>query len=223
MIDKTKLKRNLILALSIISLISIASIIIVTLARYSSSVEKTDTIDIAFWFADATFQQSTMIVEDVYPSEEKYVYTMSVANNDGTDRAETDLEYTIAIKTTTNLPLKYSLYKKVSEMEDGVEATEYYTDANDNVYRKMPADYTASPSVGDNYYTITTDTDGTKYYNYFYTIDFEDNSLTIGHNADVTDNYAILLEFPVQYANVVSYQDIVEFVKITVDAKQIID
>ena len=47
---------------------------------------------------------------DLQPSVTPYVYSFTVANNNGVDRTETSLEYTLSLRTTTNLPLQYELY-----------------------------------------------------------------------------------------------------------------
>ena len=44
------------------------------------------------------------------PQSAPYVYNFTVANNDGINRVETDMEYDLSIITTTNLPLTYELY-----------------------------------------------------------------------------------------------------------------
>ena len=53
------------------------------------------------------------------PQDEPYTYNFIVANNNGEKRCETNMEYTLTITTTTNLPLTYKLY-----------LNEKYTDLN---------------------------------------------------------------------------------------------
>lgn len=87
-----------------------------TLARYSSSGESSANVDVAFYLLKEQELSQTIALEEMMPSDDVYIYTFSVANNDGTDRTETALKYTIAIRMTTNLPLTYELY-----MNDGTE------------------------------------------------------------------------------------------------------
>lgn len=87
-----------------------------TLARYSSSGQSSANVDVAFYLLKEEELSQTIKLEEMMPSDEIYTYTFSVANNDGTNRTETALKYTIAIRMTTNLPLTYELY-----MNEGTE------------------------------------------------------------------------------------------------------
>lgn len=87
-----------------------------TLARYSSLGESSANVDVAFFLLKEQELSQTIALEELEPSDKVYTYTFSVSNNDGTDRTETALKYTIAIRMTTNLPLTYELY-----MNDGTE------------------------------------------------------------------------------------------------------
>ena len=102
----------------IIFVLVIALILMIraTLARYSSSGKSEANVDVAFYLLKEQKISETIALEEMIPNDEKYVYNFSVANNDGTDRTETALKYTISIRMTTNLPLTYSLY-----MNDGTE------------------------------------------------------------------------------------------------------
>lgn len=87
-----------------------------TMARYSSSGESSADVDVAFYLLKEQELSQTIALEEMMPSDNVYTYTFSVANNDGTNRTETALKYTIAIRMTTNLPLTYELY-----VNDGTE------------------------------------------------------------------------------------------------------
>jgi len=223
MIDKTKLKKNLIILLIVISIGIGIYTIVSTLARYTSSLEKEDTLGIAFWFTGSEYKEDIMMVEDVYPREEVYEYPLSVTNSNGTRVAETDLEYTITIKATTNLPLNYNLYKKVNSIDPEIDESSYYTDENENVYRKLSTTRVSSSSLSSNYNTLATDTNGTYYKEYVYFLGYDQNKFIMEHETATTDNFIILVDFPIQYKNVFNYQDLVEYVKVKVDAKQIIN
>lgn len=81
-----------------------------TLARYSSSGKSQADVNVAFYLLKEQELSQTIALEEMMPSDEVYTYTFSVANNDGTNRTETALKYTISIRMTTNLPLTYELY-----------------------------------------------------------------------------------------------------------------
>lgn len=87
-----------------------------TLARYSSKGKSSANVDVAFFIVDEEELSHTIALEEMKPSDDIYTYTFSIANNNGTERTETSLKYTISIRTTTNLPLTYELY-----MNDGTE------------------------------------------------------------------------------------------------------
>ena len=100
--------------LIIILLIFLLLVIKGTLARYSSSGQSEANVDVAFYLLKEEEISQTIALEEMMPSDDVYTYTFSIANNDGTNRTETALKYTISIRMTTNLPLTYELY-----MNDG--------------------------------------------------------------------------------------------------------
>ncbi len=90
-----------------------------TLSKYSTTTNSSAETQIAFYLLKATYQTSTVLLDEITPRNEPYTYTFSVSNTNGTKRTETNLEYDLSIKTTTNLPLSYRLY-----------LNSVYTDAN---------------------------------------------------------------------------------------------
>lgn len=81
-----------------------------TLAKYSSSGKSSANVDVAFYLLKEQELSETIALEEMEPSDNVYTYTFSIANNDGENRTETSLKYTISIRMTTNLPLTYNLY-----------------------------------------------------------------------------------------------------------------
>lgn len=101
-----------------------------TFSRFSSAGKSAADVDVAFYILEEKTMSENIVLRDIQPGW-KQDYTFSVANNDGTSISETAMQYTIAIRTTTNLPLKYKLYKnneesagivenKITKDEDGV-------------------------------------------------------------------------------------------------------
>lgn len=113
-----------------------------TLARYSSSGNSEANVDIAFYLIDDNELSETIALEEMMPSDDSYIYTFSVANNDGTNRTETALKYTISIRMTTNLPLTYSLY---------------VNDGTDNLFEN----YTTEQDSDGTYFKTITSTENT--------------------------------------------------------------
>ena len=74
-----------------------------------------------------------------------------------------------------------------------------------------------------NYYTFTQDTDGTYYKNTVFFKDADSNDLSMQYNVETTDEFLILVEFPISYKTESKYQDLVEYIRLGIEAKQIID
>lgn len=222
MFDKKILRRNLIILILLMVLgVSIYGIVR-TFARYTSSLEEENTLTVAFWFVEAGYKDETIFVQDIMPSNNKYEYTFSVSNNDGTKVAQTDMELEINLLTTTNLPLNYELYRKVDSL-DGVNAAERY-ESGEKKYRKIPITKVSTlEGVNGNYYILTPDSDGTYYKNLVYTLGYDSNKLTIQKGTQITDEYLILVEFPNSYKNIYQYQDLVDYIKLGINARQIIE
>lgn len=116
-----KKKKILYLKLTILVLCFFIVIRLITLilARYESEANAIANVDVAFYLLKEDFRQMNLKLDSIFPENGKHVYTFSVGNCDGTKNAEVDLEYELTIRTTTNLPITYSLYMN-----------EEYTDAN---------------------------------------------------------------------------------------------
>jgi len=100
-------------------LIVVLFLIPATLSKYeSTSSAKTDA-EVAFYIVKAGMFTQNVLIDNLEPRIEPYIYNFTIANNNGTKRAETNLEYTLTLRTTTNLPLEYKLYMN-----------EEYTDEN---------------------------------------------------------------------------------------------
>lgn len=190
MLDKKKLKKSIII-LFLIAIIIVAIIFIRnTLSRYETVATSEKDVDVAFWMFHDDFQSSSIIIEDIYPSNNSFDYSFSVSNfeadEDGTinKRAETDLEYNLKITTTTNLPLEY-----VIEKNGEIITTEQ---------------------------NIVTDEDGT----YYREIIIDPSQMTQGE--DLTDNYVIKVTFPKENDTNAEYSDLIEYVKLDINAEQII-
>lgn len=85
-------------------------------ARYESSKDVNVNVDKAIFLLKPTDMIFNLNTYEIVPSNNKYNYTFSIANYDDTKQSEVDMEYTIDIRTTTNLPLNISLYRNVSDI-----------------------------------------------------------------------------------------------------------
>jgi len=103
----------------------------ITLSRYESGAKSSADAKIAFFITDVGSYEQSISLTGMVPSATNYQYKFLVKNNDGTDRCQVNLKYTIDFKMTTNLPLSVQI---VDENDANVVSSdEVIQDAN-NVY-----------------------------------------------------------------------------------------
>ena len=181
--------RFIILAVCIIVLCSIA--LTNTIARYRSEALASKDIEIAMYVFKEDHQTMIFKLDQMVPRDEPYQHTFSVTNSDSNNKiAQTSIDYDITIKTTTNLPLQYVLYKNQTP-----------TSANPT---------NILPSAG----TVHADTDGTYFKN------FKTSTQTMAHSTKKTDVYYLLIYFPETYKNQPEYQNMIESMEVIIDSKQ---
>ena len=122
--------------LVILAIIAI-SLIRNSIAKYRSSATSNANVDLAFYLFREEDISQDLRLESILPRTEPYEYSFSVANNDGTDRTETAIHYTIELKTTTNLPLNFKVYNSTDMTNDLVESTETTQDADGTYFKKI--------------------------------------------------------------------------------------
>ena len=105
---KKRIIQILILILILILLIRIISL---TISKYESSAISDSAIQVAFYVLNRDYQSMNLNLESLFPRDEPYVYYFFVSNSNGDKTCETDMEYDLTIRTTTNLPIEYELYK----------------------------------------------------------------------------------------------------------------
>ena len=117
----------------IIAFISI-NLINGVIAKYRSSATSSANVDLAYYIFKEESISQELKLQSILPRENPYIYTFLVANYKEEERTQTALEYTIKIKTTTNLPLQYKVHK---ENEDTDLVTEVKTEQDiDGTYFK---------------------------------------------------------------------------------------
>jgi hypothetical protein len=99
-----------------------------TISKYESTSISSGNIEVAFYILNGNYQSMTLNLLSMIPQAEPYVKTFTIANNNGTNRTETSLEYDLEIQTTTNLPLTYALY--CNQNYNDVGATDIITTNN---------------------------------------------------------------------------------------------
>ena len=108
MIDVKKFLKLNRLTLILIIFIILLIIVPITYSKFQSHAK-----------IDSNSENKQIVLDKMIPQDEPYTYNFIVANNNGEKRCETNMEYTLTITTTTNLPLTYKLY-----------LNEKYTDLN---------------------------------------------------------------------------------------------
>lgn len=133
------------LIITCISLIIIITLILTTMARYESQGDSIGEIEVALYVLNADYQSMNLKLDNMIPKDQPYIHNFSVSNYNDTERTDVELEYTLSIRTTTNLPLTYELY--LNENYNAPSATNIITQ------NTIEAD-----SDGTYFRTITTDT-----------------------------------------------------------------
>jgi len=118
-ISKRKLKKNIFLITIILILIYV--IVSNTLSLYESNSNSTANLEIAFSILKEDYYGKEVSLGKLIPRDEPYVYTFSISNNDGTNIAEVNMDYDLKIRSTTNLPLRYELYKNENYNTEGAQ------------------------------------------------------------------------------------------------------
>lgn len=109
-IDKSLVKHIYKIVVLLFILLLLLVVIPYTYSRYESNATSETKSKIAYYLLETNYMSENINLTNLVPSDEPYIYTFSIANNDGTNRLETRLEYDLMIKATTNLPLTYELY-----------------------------------------------------------------------------------------------------------------
>ncbi|MGN1327531.1 MAG: hypothetical protein ACI4VQ_05620 [Clostridia bacterium] len=136
-----KITQILILLLSLLLLTKIISL---TLSKYQSSASGNPNIQVAFYVIEKDFSTMTINLDSLFPSDEPYVYTFSISNTNGEKMCETDMEYDLQIRTTTNLPITYELYMNENYNDSGatsiIKSNEIIQDENNTYFRVITTD-----------------------------------------------------------------------------------
>lgn len=146
---KLKIKKSYVIIACIASIL-LGVTISFTYAKYQREAISVAPIEYALYLLDINHITESIKIENIKPSNDSYIYGFSISNFKYGDRLETNLEYTLTIKSTTNLPLEYRLvinqdantYTGNDFVSDEIVQDEYGT-----YYRVMKA--------GEKYFTFT--------------------------------------------------------------------
>lgn len=169
MFDRRKLLKSNKLTIVIIILAIVLALLPVAYSKLFSKTDSDSKIETALYILNTDYYEKEVKLDELVPSDTPYVYNFKVANNDGKNRLETKLEYTLKIVTTTNLPLSYKLY--------------------------MNEDYNKGTSTN----IITKDTIDKNSENGAYFRTLETDKQTFGFNKDEENIYHLVVTFPKEY------------------------
>lgn len=125
-------------------LVIVLFLIPTSFAKYESKASAKAVAEVAFYLVDLGLFSENILIENIEPRVEPYVYNFTVANNDGENRTETNLQYELSIKTTTNLPLEFRLYMNGEYVDENsvsaISSDEVIQDEDETYFRNMFTD-----------------------------------------------------------------------------------
>ena len=101
--------------ISIILVIILIIFVPITFSRYQTISSSNALVDIAFYIISSSMQTENLVMKEIGPDDNSYVYTFSVSNFKDNQRLETKAKYNIVIKTTTNRIKRHENLKLIKE------------------------------------------------------------------------------------------------------------
>lgn len=113
-----RIRRRIKLLVIVAILLVLYKLIFSSYSLYESEANSTADVDVAFYLLKDEYTSKVIALEDMIPgTTQKCEFSISnyYVDDEGNDViSETDMEYTLKIRTTTNLPLEYKLYMNQS-------------------------------------------------------------------------------------------------------------
>lgn len=185
-------KRFLIVILAMFLLIVIAiRLLQIAYAAYESQAKLNANINQALYILEAGGMDFNIDLDKIEPSPDPYIYKFSISNFEGNRHSDVDIEYQINLTTTTNLPLRYELYR--NENYDEANATDLFENA-----------------------TIKQDIDGA-WYNYLEGTE----KYLFPYTEDMTDIYTLVIYFPEENKTTTDYADNLENIEVEIKSNQV--
>lgn len=134
-----RVKRRLKLILTIFVLLLVHRIVFNSFSLYESNAVSEATIEVAYFLLDDTYDSQTIKLNEMLPGDtQQCKFSISnyyVDENTGKDViTQTDMEYEVTVRTTTNLPLKYKLSKSTDGSNDVEIVTSETKDIHDTYF-----------------------------------------------------------------------------------------
>ena len=178
--------RFLILSLFFLTIISFGLFsLIKSYASFQSTAKLSLDIQTAMYVVDVGEMSFNIDLDRIVPSDDPYIYTFSISNFDLEKRTDVDLEYTLSIQTTTNLPLKYRLYYDDYNLaEKGIiSSSELRQDEDDSWYNYFDINQKYEFTYKENQTNI-----------YYLVIDFPVNYKDTIEYSDAVENIQVIID-----------------------------
>ena len=154
-----RFKRRVKLLISITIIVLLYKIIFGSFSLYESEASSDANLDVAYFTLDDEYETQVISLENMVPGDIKtcvfHISNYTEGAGGVEEISETDMEYTLKIRTTTNLPLEYVLTKSQSA---GVPQTFQLVTDDDGTYFKKLLEETGSFRCDQGYtntYTLT--------------------------------------------------------------------
>ncbi len=102
------------ITLLVIILLVLLYTIPLTFSRFETKKSGDIIIPHAIYLLEDTVISETVSLPEIIPSNNQYIYYFTVNNFNEERRTETNLKYDLSIRTTTNIPITYDLFKGTS-------------------------------------------------------------------------------------------------------------
>ena len=110
----------------------------VVYSKFFSNTIGENNVETAYYILKPDYHMvDTLNLGDLIPRDEPYVHTFSISNTDGTNRLETELNYSLEIITTTNLPLTYEIYLNGNYDVNIISSEDVYQDEYSTYFKKI--------------------------------------------------------------------------------------
>ena len=107
----------------------------ITLASYQSQTRLRANIDKALYIFNRDKMSFNIDSSKIIPSNNPYTYKFSISNYKDDKESDFNIIYTLKIKTTTNLPLSFKLYKNTDLNNNILSNAELKQDVDGSYYR----------------------------------------------------------------------------------------
>ena len=206
-------KRRMKFLLAIIIVCLLHRILFSSYSLYESEASSTADIDVAFYTLEDEYLTKVISIDEIIPGETRRIaFTVSnyyIDDNGENVITETDMLYDLKVRTTTNLPLEYKMYKNQGlDVDNLTNILEIETVQNQNMY--LDEDNTIFKNLVFATQSADKKAEGITDSDEFY------------YTTPETNTYILEMTLPATY-NSVEYQNVIECIEISVDSEQRID